>query len=108
LKSAVFRVRKRYFGAIVRGEKKVEYRKDSRFWARRLVSNPQPTVAIFLCGRQVHRRQITSIEFIETPKGFSKQGRKDIPTTYCWAIHLGEEIKSNSSLKKCTTKLNRR
>jgi len=36
MKSLVFRIRKRYFDAIVKGEKTVEYRRDSRFWRVRI------------------------------------------------------------------------
>jgi len=92
LKSVVFRVRKQYFDAIISGEKTVEYRKDSSFWLRRLAPNPKPDVAVFLCGKRVHRRRITYITRSLTPYDFSEQGKKDVPTRFCWAIRLGEEV----------------
>jgi len=96
--SVVLRVRKRYYDAIVNGTKNVEYRKDSSFWLRRLARlsstamNPEPAIAVFICGKRVHRRKITRIDHVPTPKGFSEQGRKDVPTMFCWAIHLGETV----------------
>jgi len=91
----VLRVRKKYFDAVVRGEKTIDYRKDSKYWARRLVRNPPPDVAVFVCGKRVHRRKILSREFVETPKTLSEQERKDVPTSYCWAIHLDNATASD-------------
>jgi len=83
------RVRKRYFDLIVAGVKVVEYRKDSFYWKRMLMDN-RPTEAVFLCGKKIHRRKILDVLYIKTPKGFSEQGKKDVPTKMCYAIHLGE------------------
>ena len=89
--SVVFRIRKRYFDAIVKGEKTVEYRKLSMFWLRRLAKKPE--IAVFICGKRVHRRKITRIHMgIPTPTNFSEQGKKDVPTLLCNAIYLGEEV----------------
>jgi hypothetical protein len=93
-KRVVFRIRKRYFDAIVDGSKRVEYRKDSVFWFRRFVLRPPPDIAVFICGKRVHRRRITRIEAVITPGGFSEQGKKDVSTPLCYAIHLGEAWKS--------------
>jgi len=84
MKKAVFRIRKRYFDAIVDGSKTIEYRKASSFWLRRLISAPQPDIAIFICGKRVHRRKITKIEQVFTPGGFSEQGKKDVSTPLCF------------------------
>ena len=96
MKSAVFRIRKRYFDLIVEGHKTVEYRKDSPFWRKRFHFNPEwpilydyPEVAVFICGRRVHRRRITDVQHVKTPTSFSEQGNKDVPTPCCFAIHLG-------------------
>ena len=51
--SAVFRIRKRYFDAIVSGKKTVEFRKDSDYWRKRL--KPSLDTAVFICGKRVHR-----------------------------------------------------
>lgn len=87
LKSAVFRIRKEYFDAIVSGDKTIEYRKDSPFWRKRLFASPQ--IAVFICGKRVHRREITDIYLMNTPSDFSEQGKSDVPTEMCFAIHLG-------------------
>ena len=89
-KKAVFRIRKRYFDAIVSGDKRIEYRKDSDFWRKRLLKMPQ--IAVFMCGKRVHRRRIKDIYLMETPSDFSNQGKLDVPTETCFAITLGEAI----------------
>lgn len=98
MKSVVFRIRKQYFDAIVRGEKTVEYRRDSMFWLRRLAPNPKPDVAVFICGKRVHRRKIIKIDHPLTPSNFSEQGKKDVSTRFCWAIHLGESLDNTKSI----------
>ena len=110
MKNLVFRIRKQYFDAIVKGQKTVEYRRDSKFWRSRIfnlldgnmmrsVVNEnivfrvsQLVIGVFVCGKRVHRRQIISIEKIETPDTFSEQGKKDVETPYCFAFHLGSEV----------------
>lgn len=91
MKSIVLRIRKPYFEAIVNGEKTVEYRQASLYWLRRL-SSRQPRVAVFICGKRVHRRRILKVEQIPTPTDFSEQGQRDVPTAACFAIYLGEKI----------------
>lgn len=102
MKSIVFRVRKQYFDAIVAGEKTVEYRKDSPFWRKRLgpiadkkfPGQQEQIIAVFLCGKQIHRRLITEVHQIRTPDNFSEQGKKDVSTELCYAVYLGEEVKN--------------
>lgn len=96
MKKASFRIRKQYFDAIVKGEKKVELRNYSPFWIKRLLTGTPPKIAVFVCGKQVHRREITSIE-TGNPKEIlgrelSEQGKKDIPMEYCIAIYLGKKL----------------
>jgi len=104
-KCFVFRIRRRYYEDIVSGKKKVEYRRDSPFWESRIVPGTvqsgkslialpisQKFIAVFICGKQVHRREITLIERIETPEYFSDQGKKDVDTATCFAFHLGKEV----------------
>ena len=120
MKCLVFRVRKRYFDAIKDESKKIEFRKDTDFWRKRifnlvkgdsrqmldfLSTNPywrpnfrendhdfkEPIVGVFLCGKRVHRRRIVKIERLFTPSTFSEQGKKDVPTPYCWGCCLGEK-----------------
>jgi hypothetical protein len=93
----VFRIRKRYFDAIVNGEKRTEFRRDSPFWQKRIddkmIDENEEWIAVFICGKRVHRRKITLIQKIETPSClFSEQGKKDVDTPTCYAIHLGLEV----------------
>ncbi len=115
--SFCFRMRKEYFDAILRGEKDVEYRRNSPFWAKRIQnwaaahgmaalfplelkknsivfkgSFREDTIAVCLCGKRIHRRKIWGIALMKTPSTFSAQGRKDVDTELCWAFHLGEAI----------------
>jgi len=121
-KKLVFRIRKRYFEAIKQGEKTVEYRKNSPFWQKRVFGMTKeeyaevtgvadespfkwivekyfihPLVAVFVCGRRVHRREILAVERLKTPDWFSQQGQKDVDTPMCLAFHLGEEVSANRS-----------
>lgn len=92
--SLVFRIRKRYFDAIVSGEKTTEFRRASPFWKKRIVGKEALDTAVFICGKQVHRRKITMIQEVNTPSWwFSEQGNKDVDTPTCYAIHLGEILK---------------
>lgn len=106
-KSVAFRIRRRYFDAIVPGDKTEERRADTPYWRRMLgISPPQtgikyfpatnnkiPSKAVFVCGKIVHRRKIEYITYEETPKDRSAQGLLDIPTPMCFVIHLGQKIK---------------
>jgi len=93
MKSLVLRIRKRYFDAIVSGEKTVEFRRDSEFWRKRIIGKADVEIATFICGKRVHRRKITSIHRIKTPSWFSEQGKKDVDTSLCFVINLGGEVK---------------
>ena len=111
MKKLSFRIRKRYFDAIVRGEKTVEYRRYIPFWITRvaniltdpktifptfpalgIISFPVAVTGVFICGKRIHRREITNIAIMKTPDDFSDQGKKDVDTKFCFAFHLGEEI----------------
>lgn len=111
MKKLSFRIRKKYFDAIVAGTKNVEFRRDIMFWRIR-VNNilgrsrnlwmalknhsfipSMPVQAVFICGKRIHRRMIRMIGRIETPAHlFSDQGRKDVNTQYCWAFFLGDVV----------------
>lgn len=95
MKKLVFRIRKEYFDAIVEGTKRIEYRKDSQFWGARIrgfdrIENSQEYMAVFICGKRTHRREIVAIERIKTPDYFSEQGNLDVDTPTCLAFHLGK------------------
>jgi hypothetical protein len=112
-----FRIRKRYFDLIVKGEKTVEYRRDIEFWQIRIhhifekllvpllypiantkipfsfpLTKEDNVLAVFICGKQIHRRIITKIERIPTPDYFSEQGQKDVNTPTCLGFHLGDVV----------------
>jgi hypothetical protein len=48
--------------------------------------------AVFICGKQIHRREVTGIERTLTPKYFSEQGKLDVNTPTCLAFHLGLSV----------------
>lgn len=88
IRRLVFRIRKRYFDAIVSGDKEVEYRPDTPFWRSR-IDGKAVNIAVFICGKRIHRRTVWKIEKVDTPTTFSEQGKKDVPTKKCYAIYLG-------------------
>lgn len=92
MKRFSFRIRKRYFDQIVSAKKQIEYRRDSPFWRARLGRlEGRKAIAVFICGKRVHRRWILSARLVLTPDTFSEQGKQDVDTTHCWAIRLGAE-----------------
>lgn len=93
MRKVSFRIRKKYFDKIVSREKMEELRSNTEFWRKRLF--PPPDVAVFVCGKDVHRRYITEIS-IDSPekvlgRPLSAQGRQDITTDSCIVIRLGIE-----------------
>lgn len=94
VKQIPLRIRKRYYDAIVSGEKTVEYRKESDYWWKMLgFGKNLKRVGVFICGKQVHRRIITRVKLNKTPSTFSEQGKKDVSTPYCFALILGDPVK---------------
>ena len=105
-KKFVFRIRHQYFSKIREGKKTIEYRRDSPFWRKRIGIISESTahfdisdytnrpIAIFICGKRIHKREIVGISRIDTPITFSEQGKKDVDTPLCFAFHLGKEVKS--------------
>jgi len=93
MKAVTLRVRKIYFDKIVAGTKTFELRKYSEYWKKRLIGNA-PGIATFVCGKQVHRRRIVGVAFVRPEwvvgRPLSEAEKKDIPTEYCYVIHLGE------------------
>ncbi len=65
--SLVCRIRKRYFEAIVCGEKTVEYRPQTDYWVKRIQGKADLDTVVFICGKKVHRRKITQIQVVKTP-----------------------------------------
>ena len=106
MKAVALTIRRKYFDAIVAGEKKEEIRADIPHW-QWLLGDAPPTVAIFLCGRDIHFRLIKRIytDFPEVVLGrpVSEQGRKDLRLEGntlpqpCIIIELGDAMER----KKC-------
>jgi hypothetical protein len=95
-KCVSLRIRRVYFDQIVKGEKTAELRKHTDFWQKRLLGAEMPKVAVFVCGKDVHRRRITRIAVCRPEsilgRPLSEQGKKDIPTERCFAIMLGKQL----------------
>jgi hypothetical protein len=101
MRKVSFRIRRQYFDKIVSGEKNVELRAYTPFWFNRLIRNGKPDVAVFVCGKEVHRRRITGVH-IEIPEKFlerplSLQGLGDLfgdlnlmASESCIVVELGE------------------
>lgn len=63
MSKVMFTVRREYFDAIVAGTKQYEYRGTKRWgWLLR----KGPTIAVFVCGRRVHRRAIIGIWVVDS------------------------------------------
>jgi len=91
--SLVLRIRKCYFDAIVSGKKTTEFRRASPFWRKRIVGKGEALdTVVFICGKRVHRRKITLIQEIKTPLFYNIQGKNDVDTPTCFAVHLGKVI----------------
>lgn len=87
--SVSFRIRRVWFDAIVAGTKTVEVRADKPYW--REVQARGPSVAVFVCGKDVHRRRITAIT--PYPTAAAVLGHATTEATLTGAVlgfHLGE------------------
>lgn len=89
VKQVALRVRREYFGPLKSHDKNIEFRRFCQYWAKALEG---AKVAVLLCGKDVHRRWIKHVDHIPTPLNFSEQGKKDVPTATCFAIHLGGDV----------------
>lgn len=83
-KKASFRIRRKYYEMIEKGEKTEEIRTNKEFWRKQLLSGNPPQIAVFVCGKDVHRRWITRI-YVEDAedalgRALSEQGKKDVLT----------------------------
>ena len=102
VKKVSLRIRREYFDQIKDGTKDIEFRKLTSFWATRLY-NPMPKEAVFICGKDVHRRKIKKIQVVTAiqmevyfGRDLSEQGRKDLDMDEHHSangIFLGEEVK---------------
>lgn len=95
VRKVAFRIRRIYFDKIVSGEKREELRSYTPFWFTRLLAKGPPDVAVFVCGKDVHRRWIKDT-YIDVPeevlgRPLSLQGLSDLYTESCIVTVLGEE-----------------
>ncbi len=112
----VFRIRQPYFDEIVAGTKKVEVRRLSPHWSAVLARITETfkeasnvlgvvegirikpgLVAVFVCGRQVHRRKVRGVKIADNAelvlgRPLSAQGREDVGRGHVLAFDLGEEV----------------
>lgn len=96
VKKVSFRIRRRYFDLIVKGEKKEEIRTDKPYWRKILLGEHPPDIAIFVCGKEVHRRWIRGKPYLADPekvlgRPLSEQGIKDVLTNPAIITPLGEQ-----------------
>ena len=97
----LFTVRRQYFDAIVSGEKTMEVRRASQRWrtiyhhALFLIRREhEQVVGVFMCGRSIHRREITDIHPYANPKAAlgrdpSWQGKLDLGIDEVFGFELG-------------------
>lgn len=67
------RVRRRSFNAIRDGHKLIVIRRHSPYWEARLEMirlGKAHAIAVFFCGRLVHRRHITSVQDVGDGDGY--------------------------------------
>ena len=80
----LFMVRKPYFDAIVAGTKTEEIRRyTSRWWTVSQHVGERGAIAVFMCGRDIHRRIILGTRScisaeIYLGRALSKDGKKDV------------------------------
>ncbi len=95
------RIRRQHFDAIEAGFKMMELRRRSPFWEARLERirlGGRHGIAVFVCGKRLHRRWITSVkvgyaqQFLGRP--LSDQGRQDVGDGLVYAIFLGKEAEA--------------
>jgi len=125
-KRVSFRIRRRYFVKIVAGTKTFEVRPQNHFWSVRVFNliwsdacagmmltrgpsglrlpwwvnfrmKPGRVIAVFVCGKDVHRRFVTKIVGHKTARAAlhrspSQQGRADLGVGPVYAFHLGEVV----------------
>ena len=96
VKMVSFRVRRRYFDAIVDGTKREEIRTNKPYWQKILLGDDPPQIAVFICGKDVHRRWITEKPYLGDPerllgRPLSEQGIRDVLTNPAIVTPLGEK-----------------
>lgn len=96
----VFRIRGEYFDQIVAGTKIIEVRRASPRWtaiAANIASVKGHAMAVFVCGRKSHRREILGVMWMRTAEQAlgrkpSPQGQQDLGSGPVFAFLLGAEM----------------
>ena len=100
IKKVSLRIRRQYYDDIVAGRKTVELRKHNHYWHRMLIWN-EPEIAVFVCGKRVHRRYIYKIRIAWSEdvlgRKLSTQGMADVGER-CIAIYLGDVVKESDDV----------
>lgn len=104
-KNISFRIRRIYYDQIVEGTKTFELRPTSPYWDKKFQNFGRDEFiggqAVFVCGKDVHRREITKIHCCypsdRLGRALSVQGQKDIPTMLAWSIELGEVVEKGGN-----------
>ncbi|MGP8078170.1 MAG: hypothetical protein ACLQD8_04340 [Thermoplasmata archaeon] len=91
----LFMVRRKYFDLIRVGFKRVEVRKATPKWIT--TANGGPSEAVFVCGGQVHRRQVLSHTIVDSAhealgRELDDGERRDLGTGRVVVFLLGDEI----------------
>jgi hypothetical protein len=94
-------IKKEYMEAILKGEKKVEYKSINPYWNKRILTRQayleilvgknaieQHKVINFLCGRKSYKFKIKKITLDRTPTELEMI----VGYPFCYHIHLGERI----------------
>lgn len=101
-----FRIRTIYFNKIVEGKKTSEVRKASIFWDRLVepalleLAAGKEIEGVFICGRRVHRRYVTKIQWFKNPQQAlgrqpSARGLQDLGTGPVYKFSLGHAVDCN-------------
>jgi hypothetical protein len=80
-----FQLRREWYDEIIDGSKRIEYRACTPFWETRLSGAAPGDEAVFLCGQDVTRGTIRSIDRIERPPDIPESAVK---TDSCFAVHF--------------------
>jgi hypothetical protein len=98
-----FRIRKIYFDAIARGEKKNEIRRCCQFWnvrvraAEMTILHGGKVTAVLVCGKEKMSKRVERITMHKDAvealgRQPSEQGSKDLGTGPVWAFWFGDWV----------------
>jgi hypothetical protein len=91
MKKVSFRIKRDFFEEIVNGVKTYELRSNNVHWSW-LLGDDSSKVAVFVCGKDVHRRHITNI-YLESPCT-TPHDKSIVKTRDCIVIELGKKVET--------------